>query len=280
MARLSSSHLAALGPALAALLVGAATFTTSKRTEALSCAPPQVTVTPAPEVAAPLNARVVVTVPLHAGLVSKLEELPGLPFVLREREEPKRLVPARREDMGAGQQRQGQLTPVGLLPKDTELEVVVKLPRPADAATRFGPFAAGGEVVVGSFRTGNDEDRAAPVWNGVTRATIAPKKPGHWGPSGPTATFHFAAAGDESTPNEQLRFGVWLPDARGRFDYSRPPTTYASAHGRGEFFLTGGSPCGWATFAFPIVGRIGVRVLDLAGNMGPPSEVRLVAAAR
>jgi hypothetical protein len=172
----------------------------------------------------------------------------------------------RRVDVGAGLQRQVELVPVAQLSPSTTYEVIATQPERSDVPAR----------TIGAFRTGTDLDVAAPVWNGVTRATLAPQTKGKWGPSGPTATFHFGAAGDESTPNEELRFGVWLPDAQGRFDYSKAPATYASAHGLGQFVLSGGRPCGWATFRFPIITRVGVRAVDLAGNQGSASEVRLV----
>ena len=261
--------LIAVAPAMAAVAALSVTLWATP-THALSCAPPMVTVTPGPQGEAPLNARVVITIPLRSGFVAKLDELPGLRFELREREEPNRAVAVRRVDLGAGEQRQVELTPVARLRRHTSYEIVVDHPERRDVPTR----------TLGPFRTGADVDVAAPVWNGVTKATLAPRSNGKWGPSGPTATFHFGAAGDESTANEELRFGVWLPDGQGRFDYAKPPTTYASAHGGGQFVLTGGAPCGWATFRFPITTRLGVRAIDLAGNMGSPSEVRLEPVAR
>jgi hypothetical protein len=255
----------AAAPVLAAAGIAATLPTTDAH--ALSCMPPQVTMTPGPQAEAPLNVRVVVTVPLNAGLVSKLEQLPAVRFELRPREQPARGVAVRRVDLGAGLQRQVELVPLAQLSPSTTYEVIATQPERSDVPAR----------TIGVFRTGTDVDVAAPVWNGVTRATLAPQTKGKWGPSGPTATFHFGAAGDESTANEELRFGVWLPDAQGRFDYSKAPATYASAHGLGQFVLTGGQPCGWATFRFPITTRVGVRAVDLAGNLGSASEVRLVS---
>jgi hypothetical protein len=252
-----------------ALAAGALAVSAPRPAHALSCAGPRITMSPAADVAAPLNVRVVITIPLRTGLIQKPQELSLVRVDLRERAEPKKSVAVRRNDLGAGEQRQIELVPLAPLKPDVAYEVM--LGRPDVSGTP--------PVVAGAFRTGQEADEAAPVWNGVTRATIAPRTRGHWGPSGPTASFHFAAAGDESTPNEHLRFGVWLPDAAGRFDYNQPPATYTTAHG-GDFFLSGGSPCGWATFKFPIVTRLGVRVLDLAGNMGPASEVRLVPVSR
>ncbi|MEJ7728463.1 MAG: hypothetical protein WKG00_04545 [Polyangiaceae bacterium] len=130
-------------------------------------------------------------------------------------------------------------------------------------------------TVAGTFRTGAEMDRHPPIWNGVQRGTLSPRTRGHWGPSGPDAVLRYVTASDEATPTPMLRFGVWLPDASGKLDYTRDPVTWETGSD-GFFTLTGGGPCGWATFKFPIVTRLGVRVADLAGNLGEPSEVRLV----
>jgi hypothetical protein len=232
--------------------------------EALSCAPPRVAVTPAGDVAAPLNTRVLITIPPRTGHFDKPSGVAQVSASLRERGKSE-MVPVARIELGAGEQRQIELAPVKPLRPRTQYDVLLgRTDKPDQAPT-----------VAGSFRTGGEADRQAPIWNGVERATISPRTRGSWGWSGPYARLRYVTASDESTPTPMLRFGVWLPDASGKLDYTRPPVTWEDGSD-GIATLTGGGPCGWATFGFPIVTRLGVRVADLAGNLGPPSEVRLI----
>jgi hypothetical protein len=234
--------------------------------QALSCAPPRVHIIPGGEVLAPLNTRVVITIPPNTGHFDKPSGVAKVTATLRQRGKSE-LVPVARIDLGAGEQRQIQLEPVKPLRARTQYEVLLgRSDKPAEAP-----------IVASSFTTGAEMDRQAPIWNGVERATISPRTRGHWGMNGPNALFHYVTASDESTPTPMLRFGVWLPDSSGKLDYTGPPVTWEDG-ADGLMSLTGGGPCGWATFRFPIVTRLGVRVADLAGNLGAPSEVRLVAA--
>lgn len=254
-------------PVLCAV-AAAVTFGAPREAGALSCAQPRVTMTPAADVAAPLNTHVVITVPPHTEVFDKPDgiALVSATLRLRGKTEP---VPVQRIDLGAGAQRQIELAPVAPLRANAQYDVVLVR---NDAPAKPPVFA-------GSFRTGGDVDQVAPIWNGVERATSEPRTAGRWGATGPSASFRYVTASDEATPTAQLRFGFWLPDAQGNFDYSRPPVTWAPGFD-GVTRLTAGELCGWATFKFPIVGRLGVRVADLAGNLGPPSEVRLVPAQR
>lgn len=133
--------------------------------------------------------------------------------------------------------------------------------------------------VLATFETGVANDTTAPFWRGIQSARRISSQLEcdvdgisvlAWIPT------------DESTPNNQLRFGIWLADDSGRLDYGSPPLLFAegvddtSARVRDPEVVR--IPLGTGAkndFVFPKGKRfvkIGIRAFDLAGNTSPPSE--------
>jgi hypothetical protein len=90
-------------------------------------------------------------------------------------------------------------------------------------------------------------------------------------------------AHDEATPRASLRYGAWIADVTGVIDYAMPPLTYVDWEGgrlllgRDEAYPEN-SLCDLPLFPFPRDGgklRLGLRAVDWAGNLSPPSEIVL-----
>jgi hypothetical protein len=92
---------------------------------------------------------------------------------------------------------------------------------------------------------------------------------------------------DDRTPKHLMRLAVWLQSAQGVIDYTQAPTLYALSPGDPFVFprlpselnldmrvLWQGTSC--ARFAAagldPVKLRIGIRPMDIAGNLGPALE--------
>jgi hypothetical protein len=83
-----------------------------------------------------------------------------------------------------------------------------------------------------------------------------------------------------------VRYAVWVSDERGRIDYQRPPllytqlvdiTSYEGSPTQLSLYLGCTNP-DVSDFERPHYEngfRLGVRAVDLAGNMSEPSELRL-----
>lgn len=171
---------------------------------------------------------------------------------------------------------------------------------PLAAGRRYQIWIAGGNPGarhVVSFTAGAALDESPPQWPGAVRATtqhaLAPPPPA--GSSivvvqssderdRPWVVVETPPAKDPGklgTPAASLRYGVWLPDAAGRFDYARTPLTYVSwkdgrlLAGRDAAYPVN-SLCDLPLFPPPAAGaafRLGLRAVDAAGNQSAPSEL-------
>jgi hypothetical protein len=147
---------------------------------------------------------------------------------------------------------------------------------------------------VGVFVAGDAPDTTPPTWKGLVSARLEPapgarrvgkvvQVPDECGAAVLTVTAERPV--DERTEPGALYFGVWVADEGGRIDYAAPPLVYArnpDFHERYSTLLLGNRPYDeFSDFEPPIAGapRIGVRVVDLAGNWSAPSEVSLRESA-
>ena len=129
-----------------------------------------------------------------------------------------------------------------------------------------------GQVRLGTgFRTGQQRDDSAPVWPGIKRAVYVPpwRSPAANGDCsfllnhGPQAELGIYGATDEGA----VRYAVWLAKPWEHLHYEDTPRTYLTP-ARGTLTVDG-LPKGAPRL------RIGVRAVDAAGNLSPPSEVEL-----
>jgi len=70
----------------------------------------------------------------------------------------------------------------------------------------------------------------------------------------------------------QLRVAIWMAGADGKIDYKKSPVTYHE--GSDHLWLGHPSTCSPANFAFPKTKalRVGIKLVDLAGNTSAASE--------
>lgn len=153
--------------------------------------------------------------------------------------------------------------------------------------------------IVASFETGDTVDTTPPSWSGVTSheqigvAAPAPTpKPSskvvtldEVGCGGPGLRFLGPSpATDDQTRPEDMRYAIWMANASGSIDYLQPPL--AIVRGSAEVHRApaattlaitfGGSPPP-SDFSFPSGAgkrpvKVGIRAIDLAGNLSIASE--------
>jgi hypothetical protein len=242
----------------ALLFVGVALALVARDAGACSCAGPQETlVTPSRVDDAPLNTKVRVEVPTQQGPTP-----PATRLVLR-------VHGGKEVDTQARVAKQGdvdlhELTPLGGLAASTQYEVAV-----------IDPNRRPKTIVIGTFKTGTTSDQTAPSLDAITFNPPAPTGAGNGrvmvlsscSISGPRVHFESVAATDRGRPNAQLLYGVWLGDATGKIDATKPPTRLLQP---GQKTLTVGadSGCSVHDFPFPKTGfaDLGVAAIDEAGN--------------
>jgi hypothetical protein len=152
--------------------------------------------------------------------------------------------------------------------------------------TRYEVWAVGNqdprsEQLFGTMRTGNGRDDESPTWSGASRVApiVHKQSPGRATPieSGGLDVFGPRA----SDGGGRVLYAAWKGEADSPIDFSRPPDGYAveSSPLAGAALVVLGWPGGCAppTFAVPQAKatRIGLRAMDLAGNVSPPSEHRV-----
>jgi len=141
-------------------------------------------------------------------------------------------------------------------------------------------------LVLGAFTTGDRTDDSAPEWAGITGAAMfhAPP-PGKISLSGECGQarllLDLAVPTDDPTPPSALRAAIWVTSPKSAIDYSKPPQVYepldySSNPVRSIADVIAGNADGYDD-DLPIVDgksplRIGVRIVDLAGNASTPSE--------
>lgn len=178
--------------------------------------------------------------------------------------------------------------------------IVPRAPLPANRRFEIVQTEGGSKEaprVVGTFVTGDRLDERAPTWAGVTGSTNVGHWPGREPPpasrraitlddltcGGAGITFvGTTAAADEETREEDLRYALWTSEPSAPIDYTSPPLAYE--RGEREWLRNGGSrlvirfggTIAPSTFSFPNDKRtlkFGLRAIDLAGNLGEPSEL-------
>jgi hypothetical protein len=211
----------------------------------------------------PLNTTVRVVVPSQA-LAAKPDDIQ---LTWRERWTKKRAtVDADRAVITSGDETIIVLTPKKPLTAATAYEVLLGTPGKNPA-----------QITV--FTTSKVADTTAPTWEGV--------KVSKWLTDGgmcstgqPFAQLGLGKASDDQTATGSLVYEVWLGDGLGKIDYRTPPTTVVTDID-GLLELGDPSKCLPSTLAFPDGAKklhVGVRPVDLAGNVGDPSELDLVLA--
>lgn len=139
--------------------------------------------------------------------------------------------------------------------------------------------------VVGAFTTGTAVDDRAPEWLGITSVSMLPPVPAGTiylaaECGDPRLSFEIAVPSDEQTPKSAMRAALWIVPAASKIDYDAAPTVLEPI----DFFAskTGATILAGSTEEYfddlPSVDgktplRIGIRILDLAGNASPPSEI-------
>lgn len=134
-----------------------------------------------------------------------------------------------------------------------------------NSRTRYRVFDSDG-VQLSTFVTGESVDTTAPTGQAVKAATLGPKR----------LRLESGDVADDQTPRASLLFLLWTPQQGNRIDFQSVPTTYFLAEGSVATLGTALADCKPNTLSLPAersTWRIGVRVVDLAGNLGLPSEL-------
>lgn len=160
------------------------------------------------------------------------------------------------EQGGASPLRRFELAPLTPLRPESSYAVVLRTDQ--------------GSERLGEVRTGKEIDRAPPVWPGVQTARFAPpvRRWQSWGecpeaPQGPRAILQIHPPRDDA--QLPVQFLVWVQRAAVRIDFTRPP--HARLFADKDRLTVADFPQHSATV------RVGVRALDAAGNLSPPSEI-------
>lgn len=287
--------------AFVSLLACAAVVATSRDGHAWQCFPePAGLMTPAFNVPAPRNTHVRVrlrhgpsrdTEP-PAACEGPLCDAPGFGFALRPAGHPDQTLPMVPTKVVAGEVAIFDLRPLTELPARTRFEV-------------YRTDRDGRDVrLLSSFTTSDSVDRTRPVFPTMTRAVFhpfpLPRPPSTSGRAparkvitldfleqfAPYVGFEGPTPEDAETRRSDLAYFVWSAPAgpgAAPIDYNRPPDTIVSipelfrAQERPEALFFWGSQgiCFLDTMATPRpkgLRRVGVRVVDLAGNRSEPQE--------
>jgi hypothetical protein len=255
----------ALVPIAALAAASAATLGVPREREAgaCSCVGPRLALLSPDRVDdAPLNARVRVEVPANRSAGGA----PGK-VVLRAVGGGEVAVTTRTFKPG-GWVELAELTPKAPLAPSTQYELAL-----------LDPEQYPSTVVFGTFRTGVSADTTAPRLERLGPAVVhrnAQHGSGSCQIAGPWVTFENVGAVDPARAGAQLSFGVWVGDAAGRVDTSKPPVSLVSA-GRGAIAIGRTSLCDPHDFPLPKAGPLvlGVAAIDEAGNASAARTVRV-----
>jgi hypothetical protein len=133
----------------------------------------------------------------------------------------------------------------------------------------------GKDSYLGQVTTGDGPDQTSPAFEGVSKGVLVKQwpHPGGCATGRPFVVLTLGDVKDDTAPAAAIRFHVWLADDKGGIDYSRPPTATVAARG-GEIWLGQPFLCTPETFVVPDRPsfKVGVKAVDLAGNMSEPSE--------
>ena len=119
-------------------------------------------------------------------------------------------------------------------------------------------------MLLGTFRTGTESDVTPPAPPSLGNAVLRPRV----GSCG--ASLMIEAAPDLDLADAVL-FAVWLGDQTGHIDYHAPPVQIVPVSAEDHSLELNAAPRPGS--------RVGVRALDLAGNLGAPVERTVVASS-
>jgi hypothetical protein len=154
-------------------------------------------------------------------------------------------------------------------------------------------WSSRGEIV-GAFTAGETSDTTPPAWSGVASGSLVTR----WRGGMINGVFQLApecgddlvsltaatSAHDDATKDEQLVYAIWAEPPTKLIDYTTPPRSFVAFDAsmmmqgaRGPMHLGFGNTEYMNDLDLPKARplRVGVRVLDLAGNATPPSELTL-----
>jgi hypothetical protein len=167
------------------------------------------------------------------------------------------------------------------------VDLVELTPRaPLAPSTRYqvafiNPARHPSTVVFGLFRTGTAPDTAPPRFEPVGKATghrVNDAQGSACEVEGPWVEIENVRANDPGRADARLTFGVWLGDAAGRIDASKPPTGMFLLGKEGPLVVGRDSLCSSSDFPFPKGGgplSLGVAALDEAGNASAMQRVNV-----
>jgi hypothetical protein len=122
-------------------------------------------------------------------------------------------------------------------------------------------------------------DQMPPTWDGLQTGQVTPGNAAGCGSGETIVVLGLGKREDDGTPTGSLRYAIWIGAPGKDLDYSRPPTTVVSAL-RDHLALGRESRCNPSNFDLEGAFAVGVRVLDLAGNAGTPSEADISVPAK
>jgi hypothetical protein len=222
---------------------------------ACSCSMPRVTISPA-DADAPINSTVIAWLPAYVGKPGEVT------FSLRKKVSGDQ-VPVDYRPGGAAALAVVEMIPRAKLDPNTTYEVVMVK-------------GQGAPQPVGSFATGKTALTGPPAFQGIAKANYYKAVPVccMCMTDDPYAVLELRDKFPDSKVN-QMRFAVWMSDAAGKIDYTKTPTTYH--YGSDSLYLGHPSTCSSANFTFPKQKalKLGVKLVDLAGNASAASEVTL-----
>jgi len=239
-----------------------------RRAAACSCAPrpAEFEITPSGGAPVPLNARV--RVAFGGRLTDRAET--GVEVTLRTNAGHK--VATREQVYRDSRGRElRELTPQAPLRPETDYTVVVTAGRPSRPT-----------VATARFRTGRAADTGAPQWRGIEAAVLVPgdTDPAHGGLCHSYRPYgHLKVASPIDPESSPVVFAVWLGPSGAALAYDRAPITYVTAVD-GHITIGDPSKCGDGALQAQDPGtRVGLRAVDQAGNLSPPSETQLTLQA-
>jgi hypothetical protein len=156
--------------------------------------------------------------------------------------------------------------------------------KPLQASTRYelaivDASAYPSTTVIGTFSTGTKSDTVAPRLVSIGTATArgnAHAGGGDCSIQGPWIEVGPVQAEDPERPKAHLMFAVWLGDAAGRVDTTKPPAGLLEEH-RGVVTIGRRSLCDPHDFPIPHApfATFALGAVDESGNMSAPRKLRV-----
>jgi hypothetical protein len=169
----------------------------------------------------------------------------------------------------------------------TRAELVPVAPLTPRTVYELAMLEPGGTTVFGTFRTGTAKDTTPPKLEDPGTAWGPPPPPPYSSgrvvissscdPEGPDLLLRGITASDPGRPDAQLVALVWLPDANGAFDTTKPPNTQRRITSR-DVVIGKGNLCDTNALPMPATppAAVGVVVVDEAGNRSALARVPVV----